>query len=204
MRHRLVALVLALAGSAAARPPGTHAPERLRPAKTVNSAPYFVDGAAETEILQPEPHERAVACLAQDTGGLANEWRGVQLRGVYRVPGYAQPVAILQAMCVFGHVGFETHTWAMDTRTMTPMDLGGTTRFDDVIATTRGLLAVTWLDKVQGAPGRCRYALLRREVVPGGGIRLVPQRAWEAPITGEGLTASCHPFAVSPGRPAAP
>ncbi len=195
-----VTLLTGLSAASLAAPP-----RELTPAKAVPSGRWFVDTAAETEILQPEPHARATGCLAEQTGGQPHDWSGVALRGVYRVPGFAGPVAILQARCRLGNAGFETHTWLLDTATMAPFDLGGTTAHDDVIATNRGLLAVDYLNTVRRAPGRCRYLWLGRSGRSEGLAQLVAVGdPWEAPATGEGPLATCDPLRrrADPRRPA--
>lgn len=179
-----VVLVSLVSAAASAKPP------KLVPAPEVDAIRLFARPAAEAlaPALQPALGALEAACSAGDTGEIRNSWNPLEAR-VFSVPGFDDPVVVAEARCVLGKVGFETHTWV---RVLSDpprdLDLGGTLAFDAVRATTRGLVGVTYLDKVRGAPSRCRFTHLKP--TSHGAIR--KGEHWETPAVGEGAFATCE------------
>ena len=195
---RLALALLSIASAAAsAKPP------KLVPAAEVDAVRLFARPAAEAlaPALQPALGALEAACTAGDAGELRegrgsgpepselrNSWMPLEAR-VFSVPGFDEPVAIAEARCVLGKVGFETHTWVrVLSEPPKDLDLGGTLAFDEVKATSRGLVGVTYLDKIRGAPSRCRFTWLKQTST--GALR--GGASWETPAAGEGAFATCE------------
>jgi hypothetical protein len=166
------------------------APPTLEAAPTVDDVRLFGRPAADSLREHFEKPFKAMSdkCVAFDAGGLGSTVENVK-GTAWTLDGVQEPIAVLQATCVMGKVGYETHHWVLRAG-LGPVSLGkkGSRAYDDLLVAKDGLVGVTYEKRLQGAPGSCRYTRLRWAKT---GLALTAGQQWTREPIGEGAQARC-------------